>query len=122
MENKKLLKQTVKWTIVMLAVGVVVKISYELKWIDVLLGVIKLESSPDSIQRISFKNMSYMTRKNNEEAFMSYMSGKGWRFVKQYGRGLLFDKDGYEIVITKKDILNRYTFFDIASKSIFELV
>lgn len=122
MEDRKIAKQTLKVAFVMVLVGIFIKVSYELKWIDVILGITKLESSPESIQRISFKGMSYITRCDREEAFMSYMNSKGWRFVKQYGRGLLFDKEGYEIVITKRDVLNRYSFFDVASKSIFEMV
>lgn len=122
-ETKRSCKRWIGCAIFIVTVILVVKISYELKWLDVVSGIFKLESNKKrSVQRISLKTLSYVAFVNQEPAFMQEMAHMGWQFVNHYGRGMIFEKDGYEILITKHVFFNRYAFFEVATREIFDLI
>lgn len=120
-EERQSKKCLIKWSIIVLALALILKVSYELKWLDVILGIFKLESKPDSIQDVSLKTNAYITRSGNEIAFLEMMESKGWHFVKHYGRGMLFKKESYELIVTKRNYFGKYAFYEVTSQSIFEM-
>ncbi len=120
MQNRT--KKCLKVIAIIFTIALVSKISYDLKWFDVLLGIFKLESQPQKVQGVSLKALGYMTLSRNETEFLHVMSKKGWIFIRHYGRGMIFEKDGYEILVIRRDYFNRYAYYEITTKEIFEAV
>ncbi|GAB6108766.1 hypothetical protein [Fusibacter bizertensis] len=116
-------KKAFRYTIMVLAIGLIVKASYELKYLDVATGIIRLETSKKGqIQRISMKTLSFVGYADCEDAFISTMNDMGWHFIKHYGRGMIFEKEGYEILITKRNYFNKYLVFEVTTREIFDLI
>jgi len=116
-------KKLIKLAIIVITIGLIIKVSYELKWIDVANGIFKLETNKKkSIQNISMKTLSFIGLKDCENEFIIMMHNMGWNFVKHYGRGMIFEKEGYEILITKKVYFNRYIFFEVTTREIFDVI
>ena len=101
---------------------IILKVSYEMKWIDLLLGILKLETKSDAVQNVSLKSFAFISRAESELPFLSMMENRGWRFIKHYGRGMIFDKDGYEILISKNVFFNRYAYYEVTTREIFESI
>lgn len=121
-QKKSVIKELFKITSIIITLALIIKLSYELKWLDVLLGIYKLESKPDSVQSISLKTMAFIAKTGNEMAFLQHMEANDWKFVRYYGRGMLFDKSGFELLITKNTFFGKYAFYEVTSKSLFEMV
>ena len=100
----------------------ILKLSYEMKWLDLLMGIIKLEANEDSVQNVSFKSFAFISHAGSELPFLRMMEEKGWRFIKHYGRGMIFDKEGYEILISKSTFFNRYAYYEVTTREIFESI
>lgn len=116
-------KKAFRYTIMALTIGLIVKASYELKYLDVATGICRLETSrKGQIQRISMKSLSFVGYIDSEDAFILRMQEMGWHFLKHYGRGMIFEKDGYEILITKRNYFNRYLVFEVTTREIFDLI
>lgn len=114
--------QLVKITSIIATIALIIKLSYELKWLDVLMGIYKLESKPETVQSVSLKTMAFVAKTGNETAFLQHMEANDWKFVRYYGRGMLFDKSGFELLITKNTFFGRYAFYEVTSKSLFEMI
>jgi len=122
-ENNNFWKKIVKFAIVLFTILAIVKVSYELKWLDVLSGIFKLETSKTKkIQKISLKTLSYIGFIDSESEFLEIMKGMEWNYVKHYGKGMIFEKEGYEVLITKRNYFNRYLFFEITTREIFDVI
>lgn len=116
-------KKIIKFAIIVMTIGLIIKVSYDLKWLDVTSGILKLETNKKkTIQNISMKTLSFIGFKDCENDFIIKMHNMGWNFVKHYGRGMIFDKEGYEILITKKMYFNRYIFFEVTTREIFDVI
>lgn len=115
-------KRCLKVVSVLFAVAVIAKASYELKWCDLFWGIFKLETQPEKVQSISLKSLAFITLTRHEIAFLHAMSERGWLFIKHYGRGMIFEKEGYEILITRKDFFNRYAFYEVTTREIFDAI
>lgn len=116
-------KRIIKAIIILFTIGLIVKVSYELKWLDVAAGIAKLETDKEKrIQRVSMKALSFIGISGCEDAFIDRMSQMGWTYVKNYGRGLIFEKEGYEILITRRVYFNRYEFFEVTTREIFDVI
>lgn len=116
-------KRIIKAIIILFTIGLIVKVSYELKWLDVAAGIAKLETDKEKrIQRVSMKALSFIGISGCEDAFVDRMSQMGWTYVKNYGRGLIFEKEGYEILITRRVYFNRYEFFEVTTREIFDVI
>jgi hypothetical protein len=122
MEKKSGLGKWLKIAVFFMTVASIVMVSYELKWLDVLLGICKLEKGNKSVQSISLKTLAFISYSNHEVEFLMEMQARGWNFVKHYGRGMIFDKDGYEILITKHEYFGRYAFYEVTTREIFNLI
>lgn len=122
-QNSGVVKKLIKLTIILLTLLAIIKVSYELKWLDVLSGILKLETSKNKkIQNISMKTLSFIGYSGSEPEFMEKMTQMNWNFVKHYGRGMIFEKEGYEVLITKRNYFNRYLFFEVTTREIFDVI
>lgn len=116
-------KRIIKYVIIIFTIAMIVKVSYELKWLDVASGIFKLETDKEKrVQRITLKTLSFIGFANQDEAFIQTLSKMGWHYVKNYGRGLIFEKEGYEILITRRRYFNRYDFFEVTTREIFDVI
>lgn len=115
-------RKTIKTLLVALVTIVVLKAAYELKWFDVILGIFKIETGGTKVQNISVKSFAFVCKSTDENYFIDFMTSKNWVYVRSYGRGLLFEKDGYELIITKNQFFGRYSFYEVTSKTVFEMV
>jgi hypothetical protein len=116
-------KRIIKTIMILFTIGLIVKVSYELKWLDVATGIAKLETDKQKrIQRISLKSLSFIGFAGDEDAFIQRMSHMGWSYVKNYGRGMIFEKEGYEILITRRVYFKRYEFFEVTTREIFDVI
>ncbi len=121
--NQLIIKKWLKVAIIVLTVGLIAKVSYDQKWLDVASGICKLESNHNKkVRRISLKALSFIALVNQEEAFLAEMSSMGWTYIKHYGRGMIFEKEGYEILITKREYFNRYAFYEVTTREIFDVI
>ena len=88
--NQPNVKKCLKVAIIVLTVGLIAKVSYDQKWLDVASGICKLESNHNKkVRRISLKALSFVALINQEEAFLSEMTSMGWTYIKHYGRGMI---------------------------------
>jgi len=117
--KEKKYKQALVSLIVIISIT---KVGYELKFFDVLMGMLKLTFSKKPVQRISLKTLSFISHSLNDQVFHIEMQSQGWHFIKQYGKGLIYTKDGYEILISKRIFFNQYSFYEVTTKEIFELI
>lgn len=115
-------KKMTKWFLVAVLTTIFIKSAYELRWFDVLIGIFKIETRDTKIQSISLKSFAFICKVDNEDAFIQFMAEKDWTYIRRYGRGLLFEKDGYELIVTHNRFFNRYAFFEVSSKAVFEMV
>ncbi|GAU79417.1 hypothetical protein [Fusibacter sp. 3D3] len=116
------IKRIFNGIIAILTVGMILKVSYELKWIDIFLGILKIETKDKSVQKISFKTLSFVSKADHEIDFLIEMKSMGWHFLKHYGRGMIFEKEGYEILISKRTYFNKYAFYEVTTKEIFDVI
>ncbi len=115
-------KKCLKVLSVLFTIALIAKVSYELKWCDVFCGIFKLETQPEKVQSVSLKSLAFITLTRHEIALLHVMSERGWLFVKNYGRGMIFEKEGYEILVTRKDFFNRYAFYEVTTREIFDAI
>lgn len=115
-------KKMTKWVLVAVLTTILIKSAYELKWFDVLIGIFKIETGESKIQSISLKSFAFICKVGYENDFIEFMAHKNWTYIRKYGRGLLFEKDGYELIVTHNRFFNRYAFYEVSSKAIFEMV
>lgn len=108
--------------VIVLTIASVSKIGYELKVFDVTLGMLKLKLFKKPVQKVSFKTLSFISHSLNDQVFHIEMRARGWHFVKQYGKGLIYEKEGYEILISKRIFFNQFSFYEVTTKEVFELV
>ncbi len=112
-ENKNSKFQIIKWVVGAVGLLILAKSAYDLKFFDLLSGIIRLESDKDAkFKKISLKTISFITREGDEEYFIEEMKNLGWDYTARYGRGMVFAKDGYEILMTKLGYFGRYNFYE----------
>lgn len=122
-KDQIVIKKWIKVAVIVLTIGLITKVSYEQKWLDVATGICKLESDHNKkVRRVSLKALSFIALVNQEEAFLNEMNSMGWTYIKHYGRGMIFEKEGYEILITKREYFNRYAFYEVTTREIFDVI
>lgn len=121
MENKN--KKTIKIVIILLSVTALAIAYYELKLLDISIGIYKLEIEGKKIAKVSKKSLIYiMKSKEPKEVFMDKMDSLGWKYYDSYGRGYLFTKDGEEILAIKSSYFGRYTVYEIHNDKYFTYI
>lgn len=116
------LRKVMRGVVVFLAFIAIVKINYDLKVFDVLLGMVKLESRDKKVARVSLKSLSFMTKSDSEDDFIMEMCNNGWEFVNNYGKGYLFARDGQEVLLTKKTYLKVYDVYEVTNRDYFNAI
>lgn len=118
-EERDSIGRILRWMSVLAAMAVLLKVYYDLKLLDLFVGVFKLEGQGKRIARVNQKTLMYIVRKGTDDnLFIRKMERMGWTFVAAYGRGYLFDKEGEEILVTKRSHL-RYTIYEIQNRPFF---
>lgn len=106
-------KSLIKWIIGAILLAIVAKSAYDLKFFDLLWGIFKLEKDKQAkVKKVSLKTVSFITRAGDEEYFIEEMANRGWTYTAKYGRGMIFSKDGFEVLMTKLPYFGRYTFYE----------
>lgn len=112
-EDRKNKFGIVKWIVGLLVLAVIAKSAYDLKFFDLLFGICKLENDKGAkVKKISFKTISFITRAGDEEYFIEEMAQRGWVYTARYGKGMIFSKDGLEILMTKLSYFGKYNFYE----------
>ncbi len=115
MEENKIYnkKRLIHWIVGIFALILIAKSAYDLKLFDLLIGISKLERDKNArVKKVTFKTISFITRTGDEEYFIEEMRSMGWIYTAKYGRGMVFAKDGFEILMTKLTFFGKYTFYE----------
>lgn len=105
-------RKQLKFGIILLAVLIIAKVAYDLRLFDVLWGIFRLETTKARVSRVSLKTHSFVTHADDEEAFIDEMESLGWKYTAKYGRGMVFENAGYEVLMTKHTYFGMYTFYE----------
>lgn len=117
--DSKNMKRILRITLVLMSVAIILKVYYELKLLDLLVGVFKLEKDKKDIASVSQKSLMYIVRKDtSDDVFFNKMDQMGWTFVQAYGRGYLFERNGEEVLATKRHHF-KYSIYEIQNKDYF---
>lgn len=104
-------------------VVLILKVTYELKYLDLISGILKVETNKKAtIHKVSMKGLFFIGLVGSDEVYTETMNKMGWNFVSVYGRGMVFEKDGYEILISKRTYFNRYVTYEVTTREIFDLI
>lgn len=107
----------VKWIGVIVFLAVAAKIYYELKWYDLLNGVLKLNFGKKPIVLVSKKTLMFVTKKANaERALIDVMEKNGWKYVDQFGMGYVFNSEEEELLLKRRDFSFGYVVFEVYPK------
>ncbi|BEP29993.1 hypothetical protein [Helicovermis profundi] len=116
--NMKICKKIFKVSISLAAIAAISKIYYDLKYYDLTVGIFYIEFDKRDIVLISKKSLMFVARSNeSNNIVIDKMQELGWEFIDIYGRGLLFVKNGEEIVLFKKEFFARYSIYEIEGNS-----
>lgn len=117
------LKKWITLCVSVLTILILVKVAYDLKWFDVAAGILRLEQDKKAkVKRFSVKTLSFVTFVDGEQYFIDELARLGWSYFRHYGRGMIFVKEGYEILIQKKTFFGRYNFYEVATREVFDLI
>ncbi len=118
-DDAKCMKRVLKAILILMSITIILKVYYELKLLDLAVGIFKLEKDKKDIASVSQKSLMYIVKKGtSDDIFFNKMEEMGWGFVQAYGRGYLFDKDGEEVLATKRHHFN-YVIYEIQNKDYF---
>lgn len=93
---------------------VAAKIYFELKWYDLLLGILKLQDKNKRIALVSKKSLMFVTKDNKpEEALIEVMAKNNWRYVDQFGMGYVFSSGEEELLLKRRNFSFGYVVFEI---------
>jgi len=118
-DTKKALKVIGEILFLIVAVSAMVKIYYELKWMDLTLGIFKIEKEKKKIAKVKCKSLMFITLiGEDEDTFKDEMETYGWSFYSKYGRGYLFARNGEEVLAVRKEHFGRYAVYEIQNKTV----
>lgn len=90
----------------------IVALCYYFKFLEVIAAILKVETNDKRIVSVSRKDLFYITKKNaGLELIIEEMKSLGWNYVTRYGKGLVFESFGEEIVIIEKNLAGRYKIY-----------
>lgn len=90
------------------------KIYYELKWYDLLLGILKLEFGNKPIVLVSQKSLMFVSKKASaEDSLKMVMKKNEWDYVDHYGKGYIFTNNDEELLLKRRDFSFGYVIFEI---------
>lgn len=87
-----------------------------LKIAEVMAAIVILEGGKEKVITLSRKNLFFISKlRTPVEHLYEKMQSLGWQYVAQFGRGMVFSRDGEEVVLMKQIILNRYAVYVLKS-------
>ncbi len=77
--------------------------------IPIFIGIVKLNTSEDSLVQISHNPDRYISKSSNgREEILGLMKENGWTFTEQGGSGYFFVKDEFKRVVTARQYTRKY--------------
>ncbi|SCZ82024.1 hypothetical protein [Acidaminobacter hydrogenoformans] len=114
MKTGEKLKKTLKWITVLLFILTLLKIYYELRFFDLMLGIYEVERHQKKAALVSKKALMFITKKSEaDSAIKERMSELGWTYVDTYGNGYIFSNEDEEILLRRHDYAIGYSTFEI---------
>lgn len=90
------------------------KLYYELKLLDLTIGMVKLEKKKKKVVLVSKKTIMLISKGIDKDSEMiEEMENHGFEYINKYGRGYLFIRDEEEIVLFRKDHFGKYSVYEI---------
>ena len=118
-DDSKSIKRIIRIALILMSIAIILKVYYELKLLDLVVGIFKLEKDKKDIASVSQKSLMYIVRKDtSDDVFFEKMQEMGWTFVQAYGRGYLFERNGEEVLATKRHHF-KYGIYEIQNKDYF---
>lgn len=114
--KKSSFKKCLKFIGIILFLLLMIKVYYELKLIDLIMGIYNIEVKRKKIALISNKSLMFIARRNDaDNLLIEEMKKFGWEYVNQFGNGYIFSNSDEEILLKKKNYLIGYTVFEICT-------
>lgn len=113
-------REMMKLAATILFIVVMLKLFKQLKFFSMLDAVMKLESGNKPVVRVRYRDLLFVSKKSQEdEVFIQEMEKISWAFVGKYGRGYVFEQDGEELFVHKRQFLALYDVYSIGNKDYF---
>ncbi|MBN2897858.1 MAG: hypothetical protein JXO44_03690 [Clostridia bacterium] len=113
-------REMMKLALTIVFVVVMLKLFKQLKFFSMLEAVMKLESGNKPVVRVRYRDLLFISKKSEEdEVFIREMDKISWAFVGKYGRGYVFEQDGEELFVHKRQFLGLYDVYSIGNKEYF---
>lgn len=113
-------REMMKLAATILFIVVMLKLFKQLKFFSMLDAVMKLESGNKPVVRVRYRDLLFVSKKSQEdEVFIQEMEKISWAFVGKYGRGYVFEQDGEELFVHKRQFLGLYDVYSIGNKDYF---
>jgi len=118
--KKQQQREIMKLVATILFIVVMLKLFKQLKFFSMLDAVMKLESGNKPVIRVKYRDLLFVSKKSEEdEVFVAEMEKISWKFVGKYGRGYVFEQDGEELFVHKRQFLGLYDVYSIGNKEYF---
>lgn len=118
--KKQKQREMIKLVGIIVFIVVMLKLFKQLKFFSMIDAVMKLESSNKMVVRVKYRDLLFLSKKSEEdEVFISEMEKISWSFVGKYGRGYVFEQDGEELFVHKRQFLGLYDVYSIGNKEYF---
>lgn len=118
--KKKKQRELMRMVGIIVFIVVMLKLFKQLKFFSMLDAVMKLESSNKPVVRVKYRDLLFVSKKSEEdEVFVLEMEKVSWTFVGKYGRGYVFEQDGEELFVHKRQFLGLYDVYSIGNKEYF---
>lgn len=113
-KRNKSFKQIISIVGIIVFFTVAAKIYFELKWYDLLLGIVKLQDKKKRIALVSKKTLMFVTKDSKpEEALIEVMAKNNWKYVDQFGMGYVFSSGEEELLLKRRNFNFGYVVFEI---------
>lgn len=113
-KDNKAIKRILSIIGLIVFLAVAAKIYFELKWYDLLIGILKLQDKKKRIALVSKKTLMFITKDSKpEEALIEVMAKNGWRYVDQFGMGYVFSSGEEELLLKRRNFNFGYVVFEI---------
>ena len=118
--KKQQQREMMKLALSILFIVVMLKLFKQLKFFSMLEAVMKLESGSKPVVSVRYRDLLFIAKKSEEdEIFINEMDKISWSFVGKYGRGYVFEQDGEELFVHKRQFLGMYDVYSIGNKEYF---
>lgn len=108
------IKKIIRWLTVLFFIVTLLKIYYELRLFDLMLGIYEVERHQKKAALVSKKALMFITKRSEADtAIKERMKELGWDYVDTFGNGYIFSNDEEEILLRRHDYGIGYSTFEI---------